>query len=324
MKQIFLSLLTLVYLSSSGRQVESFFYREQELSLSPAGGSILSGTLTIPNSKDSNSLVAIIVGGSGPTDRDGNQYGAMYPNTYKFLAHDLAQRGITAFRYDKRGVGASASAGVNESKLTFDSYIQDLSEWISYLRMHRKFKNIVLVGHSEGALVSFVAGKRANANAYISLAAPGSPIDSILAAQIKERMPALVGKATPILDKLRNKETVDSIPKELAVLFRPGVQPFLISMMAYDPCREIADIKAPILIIQGDNDLQIKQLEAAKLTKAKPDATFVTIPGMNHVLKISDKDLGKNFQLYNSVSTPISARVSQNIEDFLRKNYFVK
>lgn len=323
MKQVFLLLFVGLCASSSGQPIKSFFYKEQELSIPLADGVALYGTLTVPASSDSGSVVAIIVAGSGPTDRDGNQYGVMYPNSYKFLAHDLAQLGVSTFRFDKRGVGASITPGINESKLTFDTYIRDVENCMSYFREHHRFKSIVLIGHSEGALISFVAGKRSKVNACVSLAAPAAPMDSILIGQVRERMPALSQPAALILGKLRNKQPVDSIPKPLATLFRPGVQPFLTSIMAYNPSQEIRDMAAPVLIVQGDNDLQIKEADATRLAQIRPDATLAIIPGMNHVLKISEKEMTKNLQLYNSPATPIPVELPRVIRQFLTRHHLL-
>lgn len=294
----------------------TFFYKEADLSFTE-GVSSLYGVLTIPQTKDSLNVVTIIVAGSGPTDKDGNQYGVMFPNTYKFLAHSLAQKGISTFRFDKRGAGASAFTGVQESKLTFDTYIDDLCGWINYLRKYRQFKKIILIGHSEGALISFVAGKKTNVDGYIALASPGTTIDKILETQIKERLPGMSEKAAFILDQLRNKQLVDTIPQQLASIFRKSVQPYFISMMAYDPTEEISSINSPVLIIQGDNDLQVKVAEAEKLVKAKSTAKLVIIPGMNHVLKICGTQVAENIQSYHSPSKPISGNVSEEIFRFL-------
>lgn len=293
------------------------FYKEIDLSFE-SHGTNLYGVLTIPNSKDSNNVLAIIVGGSGPTDKDGNQYGVMFPNTYKFLAHSLAEKGITTFRFDKRGVGASASSLDQESKLTFDLYIEDVCSLINYLHKHRDFGKIILIGHSEGALISFVAGKKAKIDGYVAIASPGTPIDQILQKQIKERMPIMAEKTASILSSLKNRQIVDSVPQALTTIFRKSVQPFLISMMDYDPRKEIEAIRAPILIIQGDNDIQVNWEEAKKLSEANPTAKLIRISGMNHVLKICGTSIAENYKSYNSPAVPIANAISSEIKSFLK------
>jgi hypothetical protein len=89
----------------------------------PAGK--IAGSLLLPAAKGA-APVALIIAGSGPTDRDGNS--SMIPgrnDSLRMLAQALAQAGIASVRYDKRGVGASAQAVQSESALRFETYIDD-------------------------------------------------------------------------------------------------------------------------------------------------------------------------------------------------------
>ena len=60
----------------------------------------IDGTLLIPTDIEKPNL-AIIVAGSGPTDRNGNQ-NLLKNNSLKKLAEGLSKEGIATFRYDKR------------------------------------------------------------------------------------------------------------------------------------------------------------------------------------------------------------------------------
>src|ERR1043165_3945869 len=74
----------------------------------------LHGTLLVPASTRPVPL-AVIIAGSGPTDRDGNSPMLQGKNnSLKMLAEGLAARGIASVRYDKRGIAGSAKAGGNE------------------------------------------------------------------------------------------------------------------------------------------------------------------------------------------------------------------
>jgi hypothetical protein len=106
----------------------------------------LEGTLLLDNSQSSNT-VALIIAGSGPTDRDGNNP-AMVNNSLKLLADGLAKVGISSLRYDKRGIGNSNSPGLKEVDLRFENYINDASSWIEYLNKLSSFNKIVVIGHS--------------------------------------------------------------------------------------------------------------------------------------------------------------------------------
>ena len=74
------------------------------------------GTLEIPAHQSGQHLAAaLLIAGSGPTDRNGNQPSAsVTPQTLKLVAGVLAQQGIITFRFDKyftgqTGAGAFAS-----------------------------------------------------------------------------------------------------------------------------------------------------------------------------------------------------------------------
>src|SRR5690242_8717321 len=75
----------------------------------------LSGTLLKPVGVERPPAV-LLIAGSGPTDRDGNQAGVGAAEL-RLLAEALAERGIASARYDKRGVGRSATAGLREEDL---------------------------------------------------------------------------------------------------------------------------------------------------------------------------------------------------------------
>ena len=85
--------------------------------------------------------VVLIIAGSGPTDMDGNSaIGNLRNNSLKFLAEGLAANGIASLRFDKRGIGTSASAGKEEAKLRFEDYVNDVTGWIDYLAKEKRFK----------------------------------------------------------------------------------------------------------------------------------------------------------------------------------------
>ncbi|WP_419536539.1 hypothetical protein [Endozoicomonas sp.] len=79
-------------------------------------------------------------------------------------------------------------------------------------------------------------------------------------------------------------------------LFRPSVQPYMISWVQYDPAIEVAKLKIPTLIIQGSTDLQVGIHDAEFLATASPKAQKVIIQGMNHVLKDSATEASVNLE----------------------------
>ena len=147
----------------------------------------LEGTLL---TSESNALgrVALIIAGSGPTDRDGNNQ-AMKNNSLKMLAVELGKDGISSLRYDKRAIGKSQKAGLKEVDIRFENYIQDAKDWVTYLKNEMKFKEVIVIGHSEGSLIGMIASRGKNVSKYISLAGAGQSADKIIREQLKSQPP---------------------------------------------------------------------------------------------------------------------------------------
>ncbi len=276
----------------------------------------LYGTLTLPKGVQ-HPPVVLIIAGSGPTDRDGNQP-KMKSNIYKILADSLARNGIASLRYDKRGIGQSKIENLDESKLRFEMYADDAAAWIHWLKNQHHFSKIAVLGHSEGSLLGILAIEKEPADVFISVAGPGRPIDVILKEQLAEQSPELALEAQPVIDSLKAGYTVKNIPKKLRVLFRPSIQPYLISWMKYDPAREIAKLDIPVLIIQGTTDLQVKTEDAKILADSAKNAKLVIIDGMNHVFRNAPKSRLKNILTYTNPNMPISGEFVESVVSFIK------
>jgi pimeloyl-ACP methyl ester carboxylesterase len=257
-----------------------------EYDLNTPNGS-LSGTLTLPAPAAKKPSVVLIIAGSGPTDRNGDA-GQVKTDTYLLLAGALASAGVASVRYDKRGVGASASALADESTLRFDDLVADAAAWIARLRADGRFGKIGIAGHSEGSLIGILAAGRATVDAFVSLEGLGRPAAAALRTQLKDALagaPELKAASDRIMSALEQGTTVSDVPQQLYALYRPSVQPYLISWFRYDPSIEIAKLKTRVAIVQGTNDFQVPVDDAKLLSAARPAATLVVIPGMSHPLK---------------------------------------
>lgn len=277
----------------------------------------LKGTLMEPDAPSENHLV-IIISGSGPTDRDGNNE-FMKNNSLKFLAEALFESGLASFRFDKRGIAGSEIGSLKEEDLVFEHFAEDVLGWIRWLNQDNKFQKISIIGHSEGALVGILAAQKTEIYKFVSLAGPGFPIDEILKEQLKDQPQMIKDAAFPILDTLRAGKTVDNVNPILATLFRPSVQPFLISWMKYDPVAELAKLSVPILIIHGDSDIQVSIENGRKLHSGNPSSKLEIIEGMNHVLKISGNDYTENISTYNNPELGISKVLIEKLAEFLNQ-----
>ena len=280
----------------------------------------LEGSLVCPTTP-SQAPVVLLISGSGPTDRDGNTVGLAGPNnSLRMLAEGLASRGIASVRYDKRGIGASRLAGPSEAELRFDTYADDAAAWIRQLRNDPRFTTITVAGHSEGSLLGILAVQRAGADAFVSIAGVGRPASQVLHDQLVARAPAdLAAASDQIMRQLNDGKTVDTVPASLGALFRPSVQPYLISWFRYDPAAQIRTLRVPVLIAQGTTDLQVTVEDARLLAAAKPDATLLVVAGMNHVLKLVPPDVTTQIRSYSDPSLPIAAELVDSIARFVMR-----
>lgn len=277
---------------------------------------LIDGTLLVPETESKMPLI-IIIGGSGPTTRDGNQQ-MMENNNLKYLAEGLYSNGIASYRYDKRIVKMMKMGKVDERKFHFDDFIADAIAVLEYFKKDGKFSKIVIIGHSQGSLVGMIAAKD-RADGFVSIAGAGQEIDDVIVDQLKNQAPGLVENARQSFDDLRVNGVAQNYSDGLASIFRPEIQPFIHSWMDYDPKEEIAKLKIPVLIINGDKDLQVQISEAEILHTAKPDADFKIIPSMNHIFKeIQGNDM-ENYKSYNDYRLPVMPELINIVSDFIKK-----
>jgi pimeloyl-ACP methyl ester carboxylesterase len=260
--------------------------------------------------------LVILVAGSGPTDRDGNQKG-LTNNCLKLLAETLATNGIAVYSYDKRIFAQMATGQLDEASLSFDDFINDAKAVLSYFKSLKKYHRITIAGHSEGALIGMVAAN-GNADGYISIAGAGRSIDEVLLEQIEKQAPFLKEEVQKNLEILKNGNTFELKNQMLASLFRASVQPYMISWIKYHPQNEIKKLQIPTLLINGDKDIQISVNEAQLLHQAKPNSALKIITGMNHIFKEIKGDETENKATYTHPDLPISKELSTVITGFIQ------
>ena len=291
----------------------------------------LYGTLERPQSRSPVPIV-LIIAGSGPTDRDGNSPLLKGPNnSLKLLAEGLAAHGIASVRYDKRGIGETGKAMqlaaekaktmLREEDLSFETYIDDAVGWGKQLSSDRRFSSLTVLGHSEGSLIGMIAAQRIDAQVYVSVAGAGRPIQQIILEQVRPQLsPALLKATEDILAQLAAGKTVASVPSELNMLFRPSVQPYMISWLRYDPAKEIAKLHIPVLIAQGTTDIQASFQDPKTLASANPAATLLLIDGMNHVFKTVPNEQDKQISSYSDPTLPVAPDLINGISSFVIKS----
>ncbi|MDO7901297.1 alpha/beta hydrolase [Pseudomonas sp. K1(2024)] len=283
------------------------------------GTGVLHGSLLLPQ-QDTPVPVALIISGSGPTDRDGNNPASGRIDNLKRLAQLLASQGIASVRYDKRGVATSRPAAPDERDLSVEGYVADVVAWAHLLQSDPRFGPLILIGHSEGALIASLAAPQADARAVITLAGSGRPIADVLREQLAQRLsPAQLARGNRLLDRLQAGQTSLDVPAPLREVFRPTVQPYLISLFRQDPAQAFAQVQVPALIVQGRNDVQVEVEDAERLKAAKPDAQLVLIDGMNHMLRISPKAMSAQRDSYSNPDLPLARELGERIVAFIKQ-----
>jgi alpha/beta superfamily hydrolase len=293
----------------------TFAQKEKTVSVENKQGK-LEGTLLYPKKK--NIPVVLIIAGSGATDRNGNQ-GMMKSDAYKLLAEGLADQGIASLRYDKQGIGESAGAAKEEKDLVFQDMVNDAGLFVDYLSEQKRFSEIILIGHSEGALVAKLLAQQKDVSKVVSVAGAGRPIGKILVEQITQQSEELGEKTADIIDQLLKGEEVEDVPQDLMALFRPSILPYLKSWLLLDPVDEVKKIDVPVCVVQGTTDLQVKEKDAQMLADAKENMQLVVIEGMNHVLKDAPEDRQENIMTYMNPKLPLSEGLVEQLSAFILK-----
>ena len=293
--------------------LEAFSQKKNYDSLQVSIDPEVQGTLLSPKGENQPPL-AILIAGSGPTDRDGNQ--ALFKNnSLKYLAEGLAQKGIATFRYDKRVIAQINKATVQEEKMTFEDEVNDALLVVNHFK--DKYRKIILIGHYEGSLIGLLVAQKVVVSKFVSISGAGNSSATLIEEQIGKNAPQLKEESQKIISQLRKGELVENISPYLAPVFRKSVQPYLISWFKYEPAKEITKLQIPILIVQGTNDLQVEDKEVQLLKEAQPKAQLLLIEGMNHVLK-KVKTLEENQQSYLNPDLPIPEELVEGIASFIK------
>ena len=285
----------------------------------PAGA--LQGTLL--GSARKGGPVMLIIPGSGPTDRNGDNPMGVKASTYRLLAEGLATRGITTVRIDKRGMFGSKAAISDGNAVTIADYADDVTAWTKVLREKTGARCVWLLGHSEGGLVALAAAQgRPDICGLILVSAPGRPLGIVLREQLKAN-PAnapLLDRAFAALDELEAGKRVEAagLPPALMPLFAPQIQGFLISLLSYDPAKLLGSYSGPALILQGERDIQVGRQDANRLKEANAQARLVLLSNANHVLKaVASEDRAANLATYADPALPLAPGVVEAIADFV-------
>ena len=295
------------------------YYTENNLEVDIDNGSLL-GTLTIPENFTTGSIV-LIVAGSGATDRDGNSLKmGIHTDSYKYISHELAKNNIASFRFDKRSLNPNKIKNYNETDLKIEDFINDVVSITKFLKNDKRFNKIILLGHSEGSLLSILSSKIESVSGLISLAGSGKGANEILLEQLKTQVGIDIQELTFLLKQFKDGKFVSDIKNPiLKTIFPINKQKYLISWIKYIPKKEIENIDCNVQIIQGTTDIQVSLENALELNKSNKKSKLSIIENMNHVLKDAPIDKVENLKTYSNPNLPLSNKLVPIIIDFVNK-----
>jgi uncharacterized protein len=295
----------------------------------------LIGTLVTPPNPE-HSPIILMIPGSGPTDRDGNNalgdfqfrghrvsYLPIRGSIYRLLAEGFSERGISSVRIDKRGMFASRAAAPDANAVTIADYATDVHSWMAAIRQRTSARSVWLLGHGEGALVALATAQNPqNICGLILVAAPGRPLADLMREQLKSNPldPPILDQGLATIDSLVAGKSVDAAQLDPALLslFNPAAQTFLINTFSYDPAELLARYDGPILILQGKRDLKVPAQDAQLLKQANIKATLVLLPDTNYVLKsVTSDDRNANFTTHAIPDLPLAPGVVDAIANFV-------
>ncbi|MGE3245915.1 MAG: alpha/beta hydrolase [Beijerinckiaceae bacterium] len=292
--------------------------------IAPGPEGALRGTLCQPMEAACDVCV-VIVPGSGPTDRNGNQV-ALFPCSLEMLAHGLADAGIASLRVDKRGMYGSVMALANANDVAIGEYADDVATWASEIRSQTGMSRVYVLGHSEGGLVALVvAAQRQGVNGVVHLCAASRPFAEVLLEQLGPKLPdaALRTNLESVIAALASGKSVDAadIAPPLFPLFGPHIQRLMISSMSHDPAQLAADLDMPMLVVRGRMDFQIKIADVQRLVDANANAELRIFDTMNHVLKtVSSPEPAAQANVYRDPAIPLADGLTAAIANFILRN----
>ena len=267
----------------------------------------------------------LIIPGSGPIDRDGNGGPGLQTDTYRLIAGALETHGIGSVRIDKRGLFGSAQATSNPDDVTLARYADDISAWIRVIRGRANLSCVWLLGHSEGGLIAITYAVRApdTVCGVVLAATPGRPLADLIREQFRAN-PAnapILKDAERIVEDLERGRVpaLDRSHPALQRLFRKSVQGFWRDLFAFRATKMLERFNGPVLVIQGNLDLQVRIKDAQRLTAAAPSARLIVLNGANHILKaVAGAGRTENLASYADPSVPLHPYLVPAIVDFIR------
>lgn len=288
---------------------------EQEVSFT-AGKDTLYGTLLLPQGQSGKMPAAVLISGSGPTDRNGNTRLIQGPiNSHYNFARVLADQGVASLRYDKLATGKTglASFANNLNDLGFSTYVEEALAAYNFLKNRPEIdpQRLMILGHSEGGLIAMVVADQLKTNKEPKALVLAAPLSKPYLQTIREQIAAQYAQAVQLGQF--TKEQADSALAELdqiiktlqetgksptinnpvfKQIFVPVNDKFLYEVAKYDPAQLAAGLPntMPVLVMCGQKDVQVPCADVQNLMQGfqkagNSKAALYQLANVDHVFK---------------------------------------
>lgn len=318
-----------------------FPYTVTDTVFASADGTLLAGTLTMPECTNGNTVpVVVMLTGSGPQNRDEEIF---EHRPFAVIADMLARNGVASLRFDDRGTGKSEGSFAAADINTFKA---DAESALAFVRSLPGFGKAGFLGHSEGGSIAVVSAPESRPDFIISLAGMVVPSRETLLAQNRRSLEAngvtgagrdaslcllglvfdeisrqyAAGKNAPIdIDALceANGLTVPDLVLQSVKAVNTGRNGYFDSLVSLDPTPFLSRISCPVLAINGSKDTQVDaKLNLGAFSARVKNVEVHEMPGLNHLMQHADTgDVAE----YGQIKETISPEVLEIMSTFLEK-----
>jgi len=297
----------------TSRPVATATLREIEVEFEGAGGLDLHGTLVLPAQSPVDGAPAmVLLPGSGPTDRDGNQQPYLVTDLLKSIATALADEGIASVRFDKRASKPyhmrlmAMTVEQQDEFFAWDRFVGDALAALTFLRGHDQVDatRCGILGHSEGGLIALEAARRTAGDepptVLVLASTAGTDMTELLRYQIariiapypEDIRAKLMEELERVAAHVVETGTVPSdVPPGLQALFPSNAADLLANELALDPAEVAREVRGPVLILHGEYDVQVppkdhvERLAEGLREREGSTCDVVVVPGASHNLK---------------------------------------
>ncbi|QBI55294.1 alpha/beta fold hydrolase [Streptomonospora litoralis] len=275
-----------------------------------SGPDTVHGTFALPPQGGAGLPAALIISGSGPTDRNGDNPMRPDAGTNRNFARVLAEAGVASLRYDKLGSGETGMASHDaDAPVGYDVFAQEVADAYAHLAAQPEVdpSRLLVLGHSEGALFALRAHRIVDAHpprALILAAPPGERYLDTVDRQFTEQV--RTAEAAGGMDYSQAAQTLSDVryaislireggdlgradlSQEVAGVLNPQVAPFLRKIDAMDPLQLARDLPPDTrtLVLRGTADSQITRENVDRLMRGLPDGRRVSVEGADHVFRM--------------------------------------